>query len=98
MSYEDQKNHAPPGWNGIVERLHAALLVTDPDHQVDQIKQKFGELCYYTTPPLSPEGRDLLMKATAESYRTCEQCGEPGTARGGWIRILCDQHHEDRGR
>ena len=30
------------------------------------------------------------------AYDTCEDCGHPGTQRdGGWIRTLCDQHHEE---
>lgn len=62
----------------------------------DQVKEKFGGLRFYYT-----GGDEYIsgMVRMAESWaaNTCEQCGNPGTARGGgWIRTLCDQHAKER--
>lgn len=63
---------------------------------VAQIKEKFGGLRFYY------DGGDSAvdgMVRMAESWaaRTCEECGKPGVRRdGGWIKNLCDEHHEAR--
>ena len=61
-----------------------------------QVKEKFGGLRFYY------QGGDRHisgMVRMAESWAsvTCEVCGAPGTIRhGGWIKTLCDAHHEER--
>jgi hypothetical protein len=63
---------------------------------VEQAKEKFGTLRFYY------EGGDdqiagMVRMAEAMSEVTCEVCGHPGTLRGGgWIKTLCDHHHEER--
>lgn len=63
---------------------------------VDQCKEKFGTLRFYY------EGGDeyikgLVSMAESLSEVTCEVCGNPGKRRaGGWIKTLCDHHHEER--
>jgi hypothetical protein len=62
---------------------------------VDQVKEKFGGLRFYYT-----GGDDLIdgMVRMAESMSevTCEECGYPGTTRGGgWVRTLCDKHENE---
>jgi hypothetical protein len=58
-----------------------------------QVKEKFGGLRFYV------DGGDRVtdgMIALVETLSTsvCEDCGHPGTRRsGGWIRTLCDEHH-----
>jgi len=62
--------------------------------QALQIKEKFGGLRFYT------KGGDdytsgIIAMAESMSYRTCEQCGKPGSPRDDiWIVTLCDEHHE----
>ena len=62
--------------------------------QALQIKEKFGGLLFYTA------GGDnytsgVISMAESMSYRTCEQCGKPGSSKDdGWISTLCDEHHE----
>lgn len=86
-----------PGWYGILERLNARLLETDPDYLLYQVKEKFGGLRFYTD-ALSKDGHEAVMVAEIESFVTCEQCGEPGTpTASGWIKTLCDPHKEYRG-
>lgn len=96
-----------PGWSGILRRLHAGLIEAGAgDYEVTQVKEKFGGLRVYLTWTAVPgldmdrsgvSARDLISKAEAEAYRTCEFCGSTdatttsmnGRARG-WIKTLCD--------
>jgi hypothetical protein len=63
---------------------------------VEQIKEKFGELrFYYTGGDATIAG--MVMMAESMSEVTCEVCGDRGTLRtGGWMKTLCDHHHEER--
>lgn len=66
------------------------------DVTVNQIKEKFGELRFYYS-----GGNDTVdgMVRMAEEWasHTCEECGAPGTIRGGgWIKVLCDEHEAER--
>jgi hypothetical protein len=61
-----------------------------------QVKEKFGGLRFYYE-----GGNEQIygMVRMAESWaaNTCEECGNPGSTRGGgWIRTLCDKHEEER--
>lgn len=61
-----------------------------------QVKEKFGGLRFYYN-----GGDDVVdgMVRMAESWAayTCEECGKPGSTRGGgWIRTLCDEHEAER--
>ena len=63
---------------------------------VAQIKEKFGEIRFYYD-----GGNDIIagMVSMAEAWAAyaCEECGAPGTIRhGGWIKTLCDTHHNLR--
>ena len=70
-----------------------------PDHVeqvvVTQIKEKFGGLrFYYDGGDDTIDGLVRMAESWADS--TCEVCGAPGTRRGGgWIKTLCDFHHEE---
>jgi len=85
------------------------LLPTEVRSQFQwtQIKEKFGTLrAYWSLGPLfydiqRPDERAVLwtainqriQSATAESARTCGECGAPGTLRRlRWVRTLCDRH------
>jgi hypothetical protein len=67
-----------------------------PQVTVAQIKEKFGGLRFYY------QGGDeqihgMVRMAEAWAGHTCEECGAPGTIRdGGWIKTLCDTHHNLR--
>lgn len=56
---------------------------------VEQVKEKFGTLRFYTT-----GGDDyihgLISMAESMSGVTCESCGNPGERRGGgWVHTYC---------
>lgn len=60
-----------------------------------QVKEKFGGLRFYMT-SANDEIRELVSEAEALSYKTCEECGEPGEERDTrWIRTLCDHCHNN---
>jgi hypothetical protein len=64
--------------------------------KVLQIKEKFGGLRFYYN------GGDEFIDGAVRlaeliSYKTCETCGNPGSARtGGWVKTLCETHHQER--
>lgn len=96
-TFEQERAGVGPGWQPIIEKLHAALLELSPDYEVLQIKEKFGGLRYYidfAVPFASPEAKQmqlLLADAEEQSFRVCEDCGtEDGvTVEGRWVRTLC---------
>ena len=88
------------------QELTRAAAETLAGHQVldgvvsTQVKQKFGELRWYTGG--MPDGREAEVNAILDSAShlssvICEACGSPGRIRtGGWTRILCDRCAEAR--
>jgi hypothetical protein len=81
QSYIDNNSHAP-------DRII-------PQVTVDQVKEKFGTLRFYTT------GGDRLIDgmiwfAESMSGRICETCGAPGKTRGrGYIYTACNEHAKE---
>lgn len=61
----------------------------------EQVKEKFGMLTiYHRGGDAYTDG--VLRMAEEISRHTCEECGAPGTpTKSGWIRTLCDKHHEE---
>lgn len=59
--------------------------------KIVQIKEKFGGLRFYFD-----GGDEYICGAVAlaedMSYKTCEECGDPGTvAEKGWYRVRCQE-------
>lgn len=81
---------SPAGWDTLVEHLCHRVIALDPDIKIEQVKDKFGELRFYTS-PTSTEVRELIDAAERESAHTCESCGAPGehVNKGGWIITVC---------
>lgn len=86
-----------PGWERLVDELHAKILAHDPKVRVDQVKEKFGGLRYYFTSTvdyhvLAP----IVHEYERRAERTCEWCGAPGEASAptGWAKTLCPVHAE----
>lgn len=98
------------GWYGIIEECVKKIqFMADKFNVViiaDQIKEKFGTLRFY----YHVQGKDnkdigiiddiiqdIVSNAEQRSSCTCEICGEYGQSRsGGWIKVLCDKHEEER--
>ena len=65
---------------------------------ITQVKEKFGELRVYLFQEL-PHMTGAIEMASAYSVHICEKCGQPGTIRvplRGWIKTLCEVHHQER--
>jgi hypothetical protein len=57
-----------------------------------QVKEKFGGLRFYVD-RATDEQYNYITFAECMSYRTCEQCGKPGTYYPfGWHHVACDEH------
>lgn len=104
MTFDDHKEHVGEGWWPIVKALHTTIDSLAPGYEVLQIKEKFGGLRFYYR---LPNGTSELATSTihvmtdaaeALSFRTCENCGKPGTHRNshGWWFTLCDEHFAER--
>jgi hypothetical protein len=60
--------------------------------KVDQIKEKFGTLRFYTN-FTDEELQKLIGDAEKMSAKTCEACGQPGQMRGkNWLYTACEEH------
>ena len=57
-----------------------------------QVKEKFGGLRFYVQ-AATDKHYQYISFAESMSYRTCEECGNPGkTYTDGWHTTLCDIH------
>jgi len=63
---------------------------------VQQVKEKFGGLRFYTSHLINDEVSGLVSKAEDASLKICELCGEAGTMHTnnisggfGWLQTLC---------
>jgi len=84
------------GWFDIIYNLCKEIYPMRP--KVMQIKEKFGGLRFYCSFPkdYSERGYEFIRKAESKSYKTCEECGQPGEMRiiKGWRMVRCDQCNE----
>lgn len=63
--------------------------------QVEQVKEKFGGLRFYTT-YANDEIHGAISFAETLSFRICETCGNPGKVfRKSWIVTRCEKHMPD---
>lgn len=67
-----------------------ALLNDDHGFRVQQVKEKFGGLRFYTSSG-SEKIYDLIEKAENKSETICEICGKPGklSSDRGWMSTIC---------
>ncbi len=97
MTFETQRRNVGPGWQPLIENLHAELTSRLGMYEVHQIKEKFGGLRYYTDVRYdSPEGK-LIEQAEAASYGICEQCGtteDVSTGGQRYVLTLCPKCRE----
>ena len=63
-----------------------------------QVKEKFGGLRFYVQ-AATDKHYQYITFAESMSYRTCEECGNPGkTYTDGWHMTLCDIHAAMNGK
>ena len=87
------------GWFDLIDALCERLQFwTDhngaPQVVARQVKEKFGELCFYAS-STSDEQRGMIYMAAALSARVCEECGNAGKLmenKRGWVLTRCPAH------
>lgn len=86
------------GWFDLIwELLEKLEPAVEANFQVVQVKEKFGTLRFYYEGSHVGRLYELVREAEEKSGVTCETCGQEGTLRGGgWLRTLCQTHHEER--
>jgi hypothetical protein len=94
-----------PGWEPLVDELHAKVLEIEPEIVVDQVKEKFGGLRYYVAgAPIRLDKvtqiNALVKEYEGRSFMVCEWCGasegvetSSGTSQR-WLKSLCPAHRE----
>jgi hypothetical protein len=103
MTFEIERKHVGPGWQRLIENLHAEITKIAPSYDVIQIKEKFGGLRYYISllDDVSDDQRRavyaLIEVAETQSNQICEECGEPGENRSisGWWKTFCTKHRDE---
>lgn len=83
------------GWYGIIAALIKYIEEYNETHSdepiiVHQIKEKFGELRFYTN-FVTPELDDLIEEAEGIAWNTCETCGSTKNIGHtmGWVSVVC---------
>ena len=84
------------GWSDVLWHGHHIAKDAVPDYTVNQIKEKFGILRFYSDIPIVTE-----MMIESLSNIVCETCGELGTlsmtdSPHPWYRTLCAEHRGGR--
>ena len=89
------------GWYAIIDALSATIAQLSPDCRAVQVKEKFGTLRYYYIGSNDIAVDAAVQMAEEMSARTCEECGSTKDAetRGeGWLRTLCRECEDRRGK
>jgi len=89
------------GWYDLLRDMFVkleAVVGTKYEIEVIQVKQKFGALRVYITPPhedVSQQVYNIIWQAEMKSSSTCEKCGKKGTLKKVnriLVLTLCDEH------
>jgi hypothetical protein len=94
-----EPNHAPDGtfsgvavgdgWYRLVMDLNQELTEKYPNYSISQVKEKFGDLRYYTQ-GLDEEGEKMVSLAARDATKTCERCSRAGDLRyANFYEVLC---------
>lgn len=97
IQHDRDDSFLPEGWLTIVQHLHRNLIVVEPDYNLIQVKEKFGELRFYTSIPFDEHGIGIILinHYIDVSAHTCDVCGDAaGTKRniGHLIATRCNEH------
>lgn len=76
-----------------VEEKRLAMVEAEKTVPVaSQVKEKFGGLRFYVN-GATDKHWNYITFAESMSYKTCEECGAPGTYYPfGWHHVACDEH------
>lgn len=99
-----QASNVGEGWHPLLKELEQVLNTIDPDYTLQQVKEKFGGLRYYTqnSAGVTEEARQAfnitIRYAEDRSTRICEVCGEEAETKSyrGWLKTFCEEHSKER--
>lgn len=81
----------PQGWEKLVDRLLARLIVLGWDKDLQQVKEKFGGLrVYIGSAPVKVHRR--IERAERRSFKICIACGSSKDVKAHgeyWTEYLC---------
>lgn len=89
-----RRANLPEGWWPLYDQLVADLARFDPALEVEEAKEKFGELRIYLATSI-PEANALVDAASCQSRKTCQRCSAPGqlmSTAGGLYATVCPEH------
>jgi len=93
--YETWLDCMPCGWKkrfgmNLVHDIDRFLKEHDiKDYHIDQVKEKWGELCWYDNGP--KELHEIIERYEYISYNTCIVCGKDASyISQGWISPYCN--------
>lgn len=90
------------GWWPLVQPIYnriKELNKAGAHIEIDQIKEKWGELCIYVS-GATEEIDEMIREAEEKSRYICEQCGKPGEriiSSTSWVFTLCPDCIKKRG-
>lgn len=107
--FESEGVACDPGWSALIARVFDEIETAIAGQKqsgvpekkwplVEQVKQKFGELCIYISNSTTAIDAAILY-ATQRSRLTCAVCAQPGVKRviGGWqLATVCDEHAREK--
>lgn len=93
------------GWFFLIYRLCGEILnylegkVYLSDVYAVQVKEKFGQLRFYTQGYWDEGFSDLIAQYEDYSRTVCEETGRPGSLykRGYWLKTLCEDKAKELG-
>ena len=86
-----------PGWGDLIMAAAAMIEETGGDPRTSQIKEKFGDLRWYTRGLEGAFGCQIVDAAEHLSACLCERCGALGRTLkdSGWYRMRCGRHEHE---
>jgi hypothetical protein len=91
-------SYVPTGWIDLVVQLHNELIQIEPNYVLNQVKEKFGGLCYYTEQMhilAHSEFHAAVRRAEDKSFTVCDMCGGAGSLGNvtkSFIATRCETH------
>jgi hypothetical protein len=88
-------NSVGKGWAPLVNRVFDKLESIKGTVKIVQVKEKYAGLRVYTDYS-NKELDTVIREVERESFKMCEECGNPGKIRGkGWYYTSCDTHAQN---
>jgi hypothetical protein len=98
-----------PHWGPIVADIDAALAELDPNYEIYQVKEKWGQLRYYCSLDDRDDAIAIIRAGETRAAHTCTRCGleddtitsgtvTTGTVATGWVATLCPACRDTAGK